>query len=212
MNWDCDTGIPSSPFELDLPVLNLDTVFLPSPPSQETIPIIRDEELLDSQPKCPSPPSSLPDVQTPLVESSLENELYDLDLYSYVPGERRKRANEPSKKSNKKPKIKNSETSGIFVGYAKLPSEMKQEQKKERKIFMKKECIDEVASVESMKEVERKLWLTHYEMLSGKLNEVVKEKCTDCEMNEPNQLAHEFCLLASEEEQVTHVLRHVTNV
>ena len=29
-----DTGIPSSPFELDLPVLDLDTVFLPSPPSQ----------------------------------------------------------------------------------------------------------------------------------------------------------------------------------
>ena len=25
-----DTGIPSSPFELDLPVLDLDTVFLPS--------------------------------------------------------------------------------------------------------------------------------------------------------------------------------------
>ena len=35
-----DTGIPSSPFELDLPVLDLDTVFLPSPPSQESIPII----------------------------------------------------------------------------------------------------------------------------------------------------------------------------
>ena len=43
-----DTGIPSSPFELDLPVLDLDTVFLPSPPSQEPIPIIRDGELLDS--------------------------------------------------------------------------------------------------------------------------------------------------------------------
>ena len=33
-----DTGIPSSPFELDLPVLDSDTVFLPSPPSQEPIP------------------------------------------------------------------------------------------------------------------------------------------------------------------------------
>ena len=40
-----DTGIPSSPFELDLPVFDLDTVFLPSPPSQEPIPIIRNEEL-----------------------------------------------------------------------------------------------------------------------------------------------------------------------
>ena len=28
-----DTGTLSSPFELDLPVLDLDTVFLPSPPS-----------------------------------------------------------------------------------------------------------------------------------------------------------------------------------
>ena len=35
-----DTGIPSNPFELDLLVLDLDTVFLPSPPSQEHIPII----------------------------------------------------------------------------------------------------------------------------------------------------------------------------
>ena len=84
-----DTGIPSSPFELDLPVLDLDTVFLPSPPSQEPIPIIRDEELLDSQPKCPSPPL--------LIEPSLENGLYDLDLYSYVPEERRKHANDIEK-------------------------------------------------------------------------------------------------------------------
>ena len=37
-----DTRIPSSPFELDLPVLDLDTVFLPSRPSQEPIPIIQD--------------------------------------------------------------------------------------------------------------------------------------------------------------------------
>ena len=56
-----DTGIPSSPFKLDLPVLDLDTVSLPSPPTQEPIPITRDEELLDSQPKFPSsPPSTLP--------------------------------------------------------------------------------------------------------------------------------------------------------
>ena len=176
-----DTGIPSSLFELDLPVLDLDTVFLPSPPSQEPIPIIRNKELLDTQPKCPSPQPPLL-----LIEPSLENELNDIDLYSYVPGERRKRANESSKKSNKKPKIENSKTSGIFVGYAKLPSKMKQEQKNERKIFVKKECINEVASVESMQEVERKLWLTHYDMLSEKLNDVVRVKCTGCQMNEPN--------------------------
>ena len=119
-----------------------------------------------------------------------------------MPGERRKRTNEASKKSNKKAKIENGKTSGIFVGYAKLPSDMKEVQREEKKNFTKKECIDEVASVESMKEVERKLWLMHYDMLSEKLNEVVTEKCTGCQMNEPNQLAHEFCLLASVEEQV----------
>ena len=136
-----DTGIPSNPFELDLLVLDLDTVFLPSPPSQEPIPIIRNEELLNSQPKFPSSPPLF-------IEPSLENELNDLDLYFYMPGERRKRTNEASKKSNKKAKIESNKTSGIFVGYAKLPSNIKQEQKKEKKIFTKKECIDEVASVE----------------------------------------------------------------
>ena len=190
-----DTGIPSIPFELDLPVLDLDAVFLPSPPSQEPIPIVRNEELLNSQPKV----SASPPLFT---EPSLENELNDLDLSFYMPGERRKRTNEASKKSNKKAKIESNETSGIFVGYAKLPFDMKEKQKKEKKIFKKKECIDEVASVESMKEVERKLWLTHYDMLCEKLNEVVTEKCTGCQMNEPNQLGHEFCLLASVEEQV----------
>ena len=113
-----------------------------------------------------------------------------------------KRSNEITRKVNKKTKTENRRPSGIFVGYAKLASDMKEEQKKERKIFTKNECINEAASVESMKEVMRKLWLTHYDMLSEKLNEVVTEKCTDCQMNEPNQLAHEFCLLASVEEQV----------
>ena len=68
-----NTGILSSPLGLDLPVLDLDTAFLPSPPSQQPIPVIRDEELLDSQPKFPSPPPSfLPDLP-PLIVPSLEN-------------------------------------------------------------------------------------------------------------------------------------------
>ena len=53
-----------------------------------------------------------------------------------------------------------------------------------------------------MKEVEKKLWLTHCDMLSEKLMEVVREKCTGCQMNEPNQLGHELCLMSSSEEQV----------
>ena len=74
-----DTRTSSGPFKLDLPVLDLDTVFLPSPPSQESIPITRDEELLDSQSKFPSPsPSTSPDVPTPLIDPSLEKILTDL--------------------------------------------------------------------------------------------------------------------------------------
>ena len=57
-------------------------------------------------------------------------------------------------------------------------------------------------SVESMKEVEKKLWLEHYNRLCEKLLEVVREKCTGCQTDEANQLGHELCLLASAEEQV----------
>ena len=67
---------------------------------------------------------------------------------------------------------------------------------------MKKECIDEVGSVESMKEVARKLWLTHYDMLREKLMEVIREKCTGCQTNKSNPLGHELCLMSSSEEQV----------
>ena len=68
-----DTGIPSSPSELDLPVLDLDTVFSPSLPSQEPIPIIQDKKLLDSQPKFPSSPLSFLFDLPLLVVPSLEN-------------------------------------------------------------------------------------------------------------------------------------------
>ena len=108
-----DTGTPSSPFELDLAVLDLDTVFLPSPPSQEPIPIIRDEELLTTLPKCSSPPpSSLPDVQPPLVDPSLEKILSDIRV-----GEQSK----PKRSKTKKGKnIMNSETQDLKVEKRKM--------------------------------------------------------------------------------------------
>ena len=99
------------------------------------------------------------------------------------------------KNVNKKLKTENKRPSGISVGYAKLPSELKVTEKKENKI-VKNECIDEVDTVESLKQVERQLWLTHYDMLNEKLMEVVREKCTGCQMNEPNQLGHELCLMS----------------
>ena len=67
---------------------------------------------------------------------------------------------------------------------------------------MKQECIDKVASMEAMKEVEKKLCLEQYDQLCEKLLEVVREKCTGCETDEANQLGHELCLLASAEEKV----------
>ena len=74
-----DTGI-SSPFAVSQaePIFpDLDSVFLPSPPSQKPISIIQDDELLDSQPKFALPQSSLSDLP-PLVDPSLERILSDL--------------------------------------------------------------------------------------------------------------------------------------
>ena len=184
-----DSEIPSSPFQLDLPVLDLDTVFLPSQPSQEPTSIPHDKELSDSETKF----SSLP-----LINPSLEN--VD-DNSPKKRKEKGKRSKEITGSAKKKLKTENKRPSGIFVGYAKLPCEVKETTNKKSKV-VKQECIDEVASVESMKEVERKLWLTHCVMLSEKLNEVVTEKCTGCQTDEPNQLGHKLCLLVSAEEQV----------
>ena len=79
---------------------------------------------------------------------------------------------------------------------------MKEEQKKERKIFTKNECINEAASVESMKKTEKKLWLTHYNQLCVELLEVLREKCTGCQAYETNYIEHERCALLSAEEEV----------
>ena len=70
--------------------------------------------------------------------------------------EKRKRTKESAKNVNKKLKTE----SGIYVGYCETPPELKVTEKKEKKEnkIVKNECIDEVDSVESMKEVERKLW------------------------------------------------------
>ena len=98
-----DSEIPSSPFQLDLPVIDFDTVFLPSSPSRGSTPIIRNKEVLDSHPKCPSPtPTFLPDVQSPLINPSLEN----MDDNSQKKRkDKRKNASGPSKKGAKKAKI-----------------------------------------------------------------------------------------------------------
>ena len=42
----------------------------------------------------------------------------------------------------------------------------------------------------------------HYNHLCEKLLEVLREKCTGCQTDEPNQLGHELCLLTNGEEHV----------
>ena len=78
------------------------------------------------------------------------------------------------------------------MGYSKLPSEFKETTKENRKYDVKKECIDEVASVEAMKEVEKKLWLEDYNQLCKKLLEVVREKCPGCQADEIINLGMNF--------------------
>ena len=123
--------------------------------------------------------------------------------------EKRKHSKESPQSVNKKLKAANKITSGIFVGHWEKPTELKATEKKKRKCNVKHDCIDEVDTVESMKEVERKLWRTHYDMLSEKLMDVIREKCTGCQMNEPNQLELELCLISSSEEQMNQFFGEV---
>ena len=215
-----DSKIPSSPFQLDLHVLDLDTVFLPSPPLQEPTSIPHDEKLSGNQPKYPSlPPSStIPDASS-LLEPSLERILSD------IRGGERKMTNDCDHKC---PKAVGFSYPGVVLHCSECEAEKKKritlenmddnspkEQKDKRKRangsskkgnkkskIVKLQCIDEVASVEAMKEVEKKLWLEHYNQLCEKLSEVIREKCTGCQTDEPNQLAHDLCLFSGAEEQV----------
>ena len=106
------------------------------------------------------------------------------------------------KQNNKKPNTGSKRTSGIFVGYWENLSEMKAAEKKNRKSDVKCECMDEVVSVESIKDTEKALWFTHYDQLCDKLNDVICEKCPRYQTIEPNQLAHELCVMSSSEGQV----------
>ena len=138
-----DTVIPSSPFQLDLPVLDLDTVFLPSPPTQETTSIPQDEEHFDSETIFPS---------LPLINPSLEN--VD-DNSPKKRKEKGKRSKEITGSAKKKLKTENKRPSELFVGYAKFPCEVKETTNTKSKV-VKQECIDEVASVRGGNERSRK--------------------------------------------------------
>ena len=70
------------------------------------------------------------------------------------------RLKERSKKNNKKPKTENKRTSGIFVGYCEELPEMNVLEEQGRK-------SSEVASNESVKEVEIMLWQHAVRKVSG---------------------------------------------
>ena len=105
---------------------------------------------------------------------------------------KRKRLNEISRNANKKTKTENKRPSGIFVGYSKLPAEFKEMTKDKRMYDVMQECIGEVASMEAMKEAEKKLWLEHYNQLCEKLLGVVRETCTGCQTDEAINLGMNF--------------------
>ena len=103
-----------------------------------------------------------------------------------------KRSKEIAASAKKKLKTENKRPSRIFVGYAKLSFEVIERTNKKSKV-VKQECIDEVASTESMKEVERKLAYTlrHAERKAyilrhaeRNLMEVIREKCSGCQTDE----------------------------
>ena len=71
-----------------------------------------------------------------------------------------------------------------------------------KKTNVKRECIDEVETEENMIEIEKLLYVSHYDMLCNEFMKVIHEKCNGCQTDEPNQLARHLCLFASSQEQV----------
>ena len=106
------------------------------------------------------------------------------------------------KRTTRNQKTESKRTNGIFVGHCEGLPEMNVAEKKKRKSDVKRECIDEVTSVESTKGAEKALWFTHYDQLCDKLSDVIREKCPGCQTSESSQLANEFCIMSSSEEQV----------
>ena len=196
-----DTGPSSTPPtpELPPPLIDLEKILSDLDP-KEKLEIYHQDPAADEYLYGPSLDTETRVIEhdNPVILPSLEN--ID-DGSQKKQKEKRKRSKESPQNVNENLKTESKRGSGIFVGHWEKPTELKATEKK-RKCNMKHECIDEVDTVESMEEVERRLWLTHYDMLSEKLMEVIRGKCTGCEMNEPSQLGNELCLMSSSEEQV----------
>ena len=112
------------------------------------------------------------DRETQVTEHNDPVDLPSLEIIDDGSQKKRKKKGKRTKESARNVNKKLKTESGVFVGYCETASKLNVTAKMENKV-VKKECIDEVDSVESMKEAERKLWLTHYDMLSEKLMEVV---------------------------------------
>ena len=71
-----------------------------------------------------------------------------------------------------------------------------------KKINVKRECIDEVETFETMTKVEKLLWLTHCDLLCAEFQRVLFEKCEECQEGVSNQLGHRLCTMADIAEQM----------
>ena len=74
--------------------------------------------------------------------------------------------------------------------------------KQTAKTNVKRECIDEVETEENMIEIDKLLYVSHYDMLCDEFMKIIHEKCDGCKDNEPNQLTQHNCLFGSSQEQV----------
>ena len=48
-------------------------------------------------------------------------------------------------------------------------------------INVKRECIDEVETCETMSKVEKTLWLSHYNLLCAEFQRFLYEECEECQ-------------------------------
>ena len=147
-------------------------------------------------PSPPSPPSSAVDTDVNhemLTPQWKENEIIDVILVQLETdtqpqlSKRRKNKDEDTYKKCKK-KIRKTSKATQTTDEKKKENKGNGEEKK--KISVKRECIDEVETCETMSKAEKFLWLTHYNLLCDEFQRVLHGKCEECQEEVPNQLGH----------------------
>ena len=156
----------------------------------------------------PSPPSPLTSaVDTDLNHEMLTPNWKDSQIIDTIPVQletdtqpqsSKRRKNKDDDACEKKKKIRK-------TSKATQTDEKKKENKgngEKKKINVKRECIDEVETFETMTKVEKLLWLTHYDLLCAEFQRVLFEKCEECQEGVSNQLGHRLCTMSDIAEQM----------